>query len=47
LQKYQPKGNRVFDLEIVSIAVSNQALEISTVNAKDFAGVIEIAVRPL
>jgi len=47
LQKYQPKGNRVFDLEIVSIAVANQVSEIATVNIKDFAGVSEITVRPL
>ena len=47
LQKYQPKGNRVFDLEIVSIAVANQVPEIATVNVKDFAGIAEIAVRPL
>lgn len=47
LQKYQPKGNRVFDLEIVSVAVANQIPEIATVNLKDFSGITEITVRPL
>jgi len=47
LQKYQPKGNRIFDLEIVSVAVANQIPEIATVNLKDFSGIAEITVRPL
>jgi len=47
LQKYQPKGNRVFDLEIVSVAVANQIPEIATVNLKDFSGITEITVRSL
>lgn len=47
LQKYQPKGNRVFDLEIVAVAVANQVPEIATKNVQDFAGITEIAVRPL
>jgi len=47
LQKYQPKGNRVFDLEIVSVAVANQIPEIATVNVKDFAGITEITVRQI
>ena len=44
LQKYQPKGNLVFDLEIVSIALENQVSEIATVNAKDLEGISEITV---
>ena len=47
LQKYQPKGNRVFDIEIVSVAVANHIPEVATVNVKDFSGVSEITVRPL
>ncbi len=47
LQKYQPKGNKVFDLEIVSIAINNQVSEISTVNVKDFSNISEIDVRPI
>ena len=47
LQKYQPKGNRVFDIEVVSIAVANGLPEVETVNVKDFMGVTEIEVRTL
>lgn len=42
LQKYQPKGNQIFDLEIVSIALANQVADIATFNTKDFAGFSEI-----
>lgn len=44
LHKYQPKGNRVFDLEIVSIALANSISEIATANGKDFFGVSEVSV---
>ena len=47
LQKYQPKGNRIFDLEIVSVAMANSVAEIVTVNIKDFTGMSEISVRTL
>ncbi len=47
LQKYEPKGNKVYDMEIVSIALDNRITEISTVNVKDFAGISEIKVRTI
>jgi hypothetical protein len=42
LQKYQPHGNRIYDVEIVSIALANGVGEIRTANIKDFAGISEI-----
>jgi predicted nucleic acid-binding protein len=47
LQKYQPTGNRVYDIELVLIAVIHQIPEIAAVNTKDFSGVTEIKVRPI
>ncbi len=44
LKKYQPRGNKVFDLEIVSIALAHQINTIATVNAKDFDSFSEITV---
>jgi predicted nucleic acid-binding protein len=44
MKKYQPKGNRIFDVEIVSIAVANGISEIATVNTKDFLSITEISV---
>lgn len=47
LQKYQPRGNRIYDIEIVSVAIANGIREIHTLNIKDFAGVTEINVVSL
>jgi len=47
MQKYQPKGNRTYDLEIVSIALANQVTDIATHNIKDFANITEINVHPI
>ncbi|MBI5916364.1 MAG: PIN domain-containing protein [Bacteroidetes bacterium] len=47
LQKYQPKGNRVFDLEIVAIGLANQLTTIATANFKDFIGITEISIQPV
>ena len=44
LQKYQPRGNKVFDIEIASIALSHQIDTIATFNTKDFDGISEISV---
>ena len=44
LQKYQPRGNKIFDLEIVSIALAHPVTTIATVNTKDFDPFSEIAV---
>ncbi len=40
--KYKPSGNRVFDIEIVSIMLSSGLAEIATLNHKDFLLVTEI-----
>lgn len=47
LNKYQPRGNRVYDMEIVSTALANGIPEIRIVNVKDFSGVTEIVVSSL
>ncbi|MEM7656938.1 MAG: PIN domain-containing protein [Bacteroidota bacterium] len=47
IQTYQPRGNRVFDLEIVSVAMANGISEIATANLSDFQEVTEIEVVPL
>lgn len=47
LRKYQPVGNRVFDIEIVSIALSNQIPTIATINTKDFSRISEISILPI
>lgn len=45
LQKYQPRGNRVFDIEIVSIALANGIHTIATINEKDFWQITEISLH--
>jgi predicted nucleic acid-binding protein len=48
LVKYKPKGNKIHDLEIVSLAITNKIDEIKTFNEKDFKEIGEInIVRPL
>jgi len=42
LQKYQPVGNRVYDIEIVSIMLANDLKAIVTANISDFFDVIEV-----
>jgi predicted nucleic acid-binding protein len=42
LEKYNPKGNRVFDMEIVSIMLANGINKIATFNTKDFVDIDEI-----
>jgi predicted nucleic acid-binding protein len=45
LQKYQPHGNRVFDIEIVSIALANGINTVATINEKDFKSITEISLH--
>ena len=47
IQKYQPRGNLVFDLEIVSIALANQITLIATANLTDFKHISEITLIPI
>nr|NQU89181.1 PIN domain-containing protein [Bacteroidota bacterium] len=42
LKKYQPKGNRVYDIEIVSIMLANELKNIVTANITDFKNVTEV-----
>ena len=42
LDKYKPKGNKVFDIEIVSIMLANKINKIATLNKKDFENIKEI-----
>jgi len=42
--KYQPKGNRIFDFEIASVAKSYDIKKIATFNHKDFREITEIEI---
>ena len=44
IQQYQPKGNQVFDIEIVSIMLDNGIDQIATFNKKDFDKISEIQI---
>lgn len=44
LQKYQPPGNQVFDVEIVSIMLDNGINHIATFNRKDFVTITEVKI---
>ncbi len=41
-KKYNPVGNRVFDLEIVSVMLAHEIVNLATVNTKDFIEISEI-----
>ena len=42
LKKYSPRGLKIHDYEIISIALSNKIKRIATINKKDFSGIEEI-----
>ena len=42
LLKYKPVGNRIHDIEIISISLSNDINEIASYNEKDFREISEI-----
>jgi predicted nucleic acid-binding protein len=44
IKKYKPRGNRVFDIEIVSIMLANELKRIATANIEDFKNITEIEV---
>jgi len=46
-EKYQPKGNRVYDVEIVSVLKTNDVNKIATVNVDDFKNISEIELIDL
>jgi len=44
IKKYNPRGNRVYDIEIVSIMLANGLKIIATANIVDFEGIDEIEI---
>ncbi len=42
--KYQVKGNEIYDLEIVSIMLTHQIKTVATFNTKDFEGIANLNV---
>lgn len=42
LKKYSPRGLKIHDYEIISIALTNNIKSIATKNQKDFSGIEEI-----
>lgn len=44
IKKYQPVGNQVYDIEIVSIMLDNDLRDIATFNRKDFINITEIRI---
>ena len=47
IQQYQPKGNQVYDIEIVSIVLDNGINKVATFNKKDFINISEIQILEL
>lgn len=47
LNKYNPKGNRVYDIEIVSIMPAHGVKQVATFNISDFSNLSEISIFPL
>lgn len=47
IQKYQPKGNQVYDIEIASMMLAHDIKSIATANTKDFINVTEIEIYNL
>lgn len=44
LQKYKPRGNKVYDIEIVSIMLANELKIVATANIDDFKNINEIEI---
>ena len=44
-EKYKVKGNRIYDLEVVSLMIRNNISEIATKNVRDFIDIEEISIR--
>lgn len=44
MNRYQPKGLKVHDFEIISIGLANGLQEVATFNTKDFQSVKEISL---
>jgi hypothetical protein len=44
IKKYNPHGNRVYDIEVVSLMLASELIKVATVNIDDFKNVTEIEV---
>lgn len=44
MSRYQPKGLKVHDIEIVSIGLANKVSEVATFNTKDFQSLKEVTL---
>ncbi len=44
IKKYKPRGNRIYDIEIVSIMLANELTKVATANIDDFKNISEIEV---
>jgi len=42
IKKYKPRGNRVYDIEIVSIMLANEIKKVATANIDDFKNIDEV-----
>ena len=47
IRDYHPKGNQIYDIEIVSIMIANDISHIATFNKKDFIHITEIKILEL
>lgn len=46
IEKYKPRGNRIFDIEIVSVMLANDVKNLATFNIDDFKNITEINLLP-
>ena len=44
VEKYKPKGNRIFDIEIIAIMLACGINKIATINEKDFENIEEVEI---
>ncbi len=47
MNRYQPKGLKVHDFEIISIGLAHGVLEVATLNTNDFQSVKEISLAKI
>ncbi len=47
IEKYKPRGNRIFDIEIVSVMLANDVKNLAILNTDDFKSITEINLLPL
>ncbi len=44
IEKYEPKGNLIYDIEVVSVMLASNIKSIATVNVKDFENIKEVEI---